>query len=163
MIDWLLMPGKCKNEIREFIEPNIYSMENIINYQKFLNEGIRSSEAHRDQDAIRTILDGKRDLAFIAISAQKLLDPRDSIEALGVAINNGLNLIPVRNRKDGVAFVVYKNDAKSAQKLADFAAEKNGYLRDDTPEEAEFIGQSLGYDPEDIQDYIITRHKSSPQ
>lgn len=138
-------------------------MQNIIHYKTFLNEGIRSSEAHRDQDSIQTILDGKRDLAFIAITSQKLLDPRDSIDALGVAINKGLNIIPVRNRKEGVAFVIYKNDMETAQKLADFAAEKNGYLRDDTPEEAEFIGQSLGYDPEDIKDYIITRHKSSPQ
>lgn len=82
-----------------------------------------------------------------------MLNPRPTIQALNLAINSGLNLIPVPNRKDGVAFVVYKNDVKAAQELADFAASKQGYLNDETPEEAEFIGQALGYDPADIAEY----------
>lgn len=138
-------------------------MENIIQYQNFLTESIKASEAYEDMDSVQTVIDGKRDICYLVLTTQKLFDPRESIRALKLAIDNNLNLIPVQNRKEGVAFVVYKNDAESAQKLADFAAGKQGYLRDDTPEEAEFVGQLLGYDPEDIQDHITRRHKSSPQ
>jgi hypothetical protein len=108
-------------------------------------------------DSIQTIIDGKRELAFLALSTQKLIDPREAIEALKLAIDNGLNILPVANRREGVAFVIYKSDLKAAQKLADFAASKQGYLNDQTPEEAEFVGTMLGYDPADIAEYIKRR------
>jgi hypothetical protein len=133
-------------------------MIHINKFSNFLNETIRASEAHRDIGSIQTIIDGKRELAFLVLSTQKMLDPRESIKALKLAIDNGLNILPVSNRSEGVAFVIYKNDLKSAQELADFAATKQGYLRDETPEEAEFIGSMLGYDPVDISDYSKRRY-----
>ncbi len=134
-------------------------MSHLIKLKDFLNEKISASEAHSDESSIQTILDGKRDRAFLAISTQKLIDPRPNIEALKFAIDNNLNLLPIKNRADGVAFVIYKNDLKGAQALADFAESKEGYLSDDTPEEAEFIGNALEYNPEDIQAYVDRRYK----
>lgn len=133
-------------------------MNNLIDFKNFLTEGISASEAYTDRDSIKTLVDGKRELAYLAISTQQLLDPRDHINALKFAIDNDLNLLPVKNRSDGVAFVVYKNDLESAKQLADFAAKKEGYLKDETPEEAEFIGQLLDYDPADIQEYINRKY-----
>jgi len=129
-------------------------MKHIRTYLSHLSESISVQEAARDIDAVQTILDGKRDLGFITITTQKLIDPRESISALGLAINNGLNLIPLRGRKEGVAFVIWKEDAEAAQKLAQFAESKGGYLRDDTPEEAQFIGRALNYNEDEIAQYV---------
>jgi hypothetical protein len=129
-------------------------MKHINKFPAFLNEGIKASEAYHDMDSIQTVIDGKRDLAFLAMGTHKLIDPRTTINAMNLAINSGLNLIPVQNRKDGVAFVIYKNDMKTAQELADFAASKGGYLNDETPEEAEMIGRLLDYTPTDIAEYM---------
>jgi len=133
-------------------------MKYLTELKDFLNERINSSEAHTDLGSIQTILDGKRDRAFLAISTQKIIDPRPNINGLKFAIDNNLNLLPIKNREEGVAFVIYKNDLKGAQALADFAESKGGYLSDETPEEAEFIGNSLEYHPDDIQNYIIRRY-----
>lgn len=129
-------------------------MKHIRTYLSHLSESISVQEAASDIDAVQTILDGKRDLGYIAITTQKIIDPRSSISALGLAINNGLNLIPLRGREEGVAFVVWKEDAETAQKLAQFAESKGGYLRDDSPEEAQFIGRALNYNEDEITQYV---------
>lgn len=129
-------------------------MKHIRTYLSHLSESISVQEAASDIDAVQTILDGKRDLGYIAITTQKIIDPRSSISALGLAINNGLNLIPLRGREEGVAFVVWKEDAETAQKLAKFAESKGGYLRDDSPEEAQLIGRALNYNEDEITQYV---------
>ena len=96
-------------------------MKLIENFETFVNE-IRHEEAANCEDAIQTILDGKRDIAFIAVTTQRIIDPRTSITALNKAINNGLNLIPVKGRIDGIAFVIWKNNEQNAKILADFAS-----------------------------------------
>lgn len=136
-------------------------MNNILKLKDFLNETIKASEAYDEIDSINTVINGKRDLAFLVLTTQRLIDPRPSIEALKFAIDNGLNLLPVKNRSEGVAFVLYKNDLASAQKLADFASEKNGYLNDETPEEAMFIGKALNYDEADIESYINRKYSGN--
>ena len=136
-------------------------MNNILRLKDFLNETIKASEAYDEIDSINTVINGKRDLAFLVLTTQRLIDPRPSIEALKFAIDNGLNLLPVKNRSEGVAFVLYKNDLSSAQKLADFASKKNGYLNDETPEEAMFIGKALNYDEADIESYINRKYSGN--
>lgn len=133
-------------------------MRLIESFEEFLNE-IKAEEATTDASAIETILSGKRDCGFIAITTQKYIDPRTAIEALGVAINRGLRLIPVKGRDEGCAFVVWRRDEKRAKSLADFASRKGGYLNDETPDEARLVGGLLSYSPEDIEEYIKRRYK----
>ncbi len=123
----------------------------------FLNE-IRAEEAHRDADAIQTVIAGKRDLAYLVITTHRIIDPRDAIAALGLAINKGLNVLPVRGRDEGAAFIVYRRNEANAKKLADFASKRGGYLNDQTPDEARFVGELLGYEEEDIKKYIESRY-----
>jgi MinD-like ATPase involved in chromosome partitioning or flagellar assembly len=130
----------------------------ILKFKDFLSESISYTDATHDMDSIQTIIDGKRDLAYLVLTSNKVLDPRTAIDALKLAIDNGLNLLPVKNRSEGVAFVVYKNDLKSAQALADLAAKKEGYLNDGTPDEARFIGRALSYHPEDVEEYVARRY-----
>ena len=122
--------------------------------EQFLAESIRAEDAYRTSDAIQTVLSGKRELAYVALTTQKMIDPRPEIESLSLAINRGLRLLPIPNRKEGVAFVVYRRNLKLAQELADFASKKEGYLNDETPEEARTIGRLLSYAESDIDEYI---------
>ena len=92
-------------------------MKYITHYSDHLLESISVKEAARDEDGIQTVIDGKRGLAYLAITEQRLIDPRPSIKALSLALNSGLNIIPIRSRKEGVAFVVYKDDREAAQAL----------------------------------------------
>jgi hypothetical protein len=126
-------------------------------FEEFLtkiNEEIRAEEAYREEESIKTVINGKRDLAYLVITEQKLIDPRKSISALREAINNGLHLIPLKGRDEGIAFIVYRKDKAKAEKFARFVEEKGGYLSDKTPEEARFIGQMLNYKEADIDEYI---------
>lgn len=66
-------------------------MNNLIDFKNFLAESISASEAYIDRDSIKTLVDGKRELAYLAISTQQLLDPRDHINALKFAIDNDLH------------------------------------------------------------------------
>jgi hypothetical protein len=129
-------------------------MKIIPTYENFINESIRAKEAYSEEGAIQTVLSGKRDLMFLAITAQKLLDPRPHINTLQTAINAGLNILPIKGRTEGVSFIVYNKDRKTAEEFAKFVTKKNGYLRDDSPEDAEYIGKMLNYDPQDIAEYI---------
>jgi len=132
-------------------------MKLLENFDEFLNE-IKAQEATSDDSSIQTILSGKRDVAFIAITVQKYIDPRTAITALSLAVNRGLNLLPIKGREDGLAFIVWKRDAKTAKALADFATKKGGYLNDETPDEARLVGKLLSYEPEDVEEYIKKRY-----
>jgi hypothetical protein len=128
-------------------------------FEDFLSESIRAEDAYRTEDAIQTVISGKRELAFVALTTQKIIDPRDEIAALGLAINRGLQLLPVVGRKEGAAFVVYRRNIKLAQELAKIASTKGGYLNDETPEEARAIGRLLDYSESDIDEYIKRRYE----
>ena len=119
-----------------------------------ISESIKASDAYNEIDSIQTIIDGKRDVGFIGFNNinEKMRD------IIRFAVNNGVKLIEVGNREKGKAWVIYKNNKQKAKMLADFAASKNGYLRDETPDEGRFVGELLGYSPESIQEYIDKRY-----
>jgi len=119
-----------------------------------ISESIKASEAYNDMGSIQTIIDGKRDIGFIGF----LRDSEKIKDIIRFAVNNGVKLIEVGNRVEGKAWVIYKNNKENAMKLVDFAESKNGYLRDETPEEARFVGELLGYSEESIQEYITNRY-----
>lgn len=132
----------------------IYTFSNF----NFVNETIKAEDAHRDLESVQSVIDGKRDMCFLVITGQKFIDPRNSISALGNAINHGLSLIPIRSRKEGVAFLIYRSDKKKAEKFSKFIEAKEGYLNDKTPDEARFIGNMLEYELDDIEAYIKKRY-----
>lgn len=125
-----------------------------------LIEAIKASEAYDDMDSIQTILDGKRDIAFLGTIGDPKFEKYDQkvLNTMDFTVKNGLNVIEVENRKRGQAWVIYKNNRQKAKMLADFAASKNGYLRDETPDEARFVGELLDYDPKDVENYVMKRY-----
>lgn len=119
-----------------------------------ISESIKASEAYNEIDSIQTIIDGKRDIGFIGFNNinEKMRD------IIRFAVNNGVKLIEVGNREKGKAWVIYKNNKDRALSLAEFASSKNGYLNDQTPEEAMFVGKLLGYSDDSIEEYITKRY-----
>lgn len=131
--------------------------ENQLKY--VLSETIKASDAYDEIDSIQTIIDGKRDIGFLGTTGTEAHNSKIR-RILRYAVENGLKTISVKNREVGYAWVIYKNNVDDAKLLADFAASKGGYLMDETPDEALFVGKLLGYSPESIQEYINRRYKN---
>ena len=136
-------------------------MKHIKLFEQFVNERIKASEAYDTKNAVRTVINGKRDLAFISTMNNPFYLPNNKYElaAMDYGLENGLKASEVKGKPDGKAWVLYKNNKKAAQKLVDYAEKKGGYLSDKTPEEARYIGDLLGYDKKDIKDFIKRIYK----
>lgn len=138
-------------------------MKNIHKYGDFLNEKIKASEAYVTMDAVQTLLDGKRDLAFISIMDNPIYNPNniEELKALAYGAANGLRVMEIPGKEDGQAYILYREGAKEkAQKLSDYATSKGGYLSDSTPEEARYVGDLLDYDEMDIEAFVERRYGS---
>jgi hypothetical protein len=139
-------------------------MRIITKFDKFITESasIQASEAYRDLSSIQTLIDKKRGVAYLATSGDPRIDNSETIESMKLAEKNGISKIEVKNRTNGKAWVFY-NDMPSAkenaEKLAAFASTKEGYLNDETPEEARLVGKLLSYDISDVEEYIKRRYK----
>jgi hypothetical protein len=136
-------------------------MKHVKLYEDFVNEKIKASEAYDTMSGVQTVIDNKRDLAFISTMDNPMYKPNNESElaAMQHGLENGLKAIEVKGKPDGRAWVLYKKNKKAAQKLADYAESKEGYLSDSTPEEAKYVGDLLGYDNADIQSFIKRVYK----
>ncbi len=130
-------------------------------FEQFIAERIKASEAYDTMNAVQTVVDDKRDLVFISTMDNPIYKPNNEKElsAMKYGLENGLNAIEVKGKPNGKAWVLYKKNKRAAQKLANYAESKGGYLSDGTPEEAKYIGDLLGYDKGDIQAFIKRIYK----
>jgi len=131
-------------------------MERIKKFDEFLNETIRASEAHRDENAIETVISGRRDVGYICLIGSTL--SRDHFWA-GVQ-RGGLKTMRVPSNPYE-CYIYYRPGAeKQAEELRDIAGRYDGFLAYyATEEDTRRIGQLLGYDKRDIEDFI-TRTKT---
>lgn len=129
-------------------------------FEQFVNETINASDAYEAMASVQTVIDGKRELAYLATMDQSPYGPYDEkvLIALDHAKENGLKVLKVKNRKPGRAWVIYKKDKKKAQELANIASEHGGFLSDDSPWEAGKIGRLLDYSEKDIKAYIKRKY-----
>lgn len=136
-------------------------MKYIKLFEKFITERIKASEAYNTMNGVQTVIDDKRDLVFISTMDNPIYRPNNEQElaAMQHGLENGLTAIEVKGKSDGRAWVLYKKNKRAAQKLADYAESKGGYLSDSTPEEAKYIGDLLGYDKGDISAFIKRVYK----
>jgi len=136
-------------------------MKHIQLFEQFIGEKIKASEAYNTMNGVQTVIDNKRDLAFISTMDNPIYRPNNESElaAMEYGLENGLKAIEVKGKTDGKAWILYKKNKKAAQKLADYAESKGGYLSDGTPEEAKYVGDLLGYDSSDIQSFIKRVYK----
>jgi len=123
-----------------------------------LKEVISASEAYNDLNAVQTVVDGKRGVAFVAWKTMpdKYVEPVKSLIK-----DNHLKSMYVKGNKYD-AYVIYAPGfEKDATELKNIAEKYGGYLHYDASEEdSRRIGQLLGYKESEIEDYI-TRNRES--
>jgi len=123
---------------------------------KNLNENIDPSEAYSNIDSIQTIVDGKRNVAFVV---EKGDTPKNWERVAKMVSDNGLKSVYVKGNPHH-AYVVYTPEAeKIAMELKTIAEKYDGYLSSNaTAEDTRRIGQLLDYDPEQIELFIKDRY-----
>jgi hypothetical protein len=128
----------------------------MIKLLDLLLEEIDPSEVYKDVDNVQTIVDGKRNLAFIALKSMR---PSDAQTVQQIIADNGLKVMYVKGNPYE-AYIVYTQGSESdASELKGIAEKYGGYLsKDATREETERIGQLLGYTKQSIDDYISKRY-----
>jgi len=118
-------------------------------------EEIHAREAHSESGSLRTILNGRRDIAFVDINKSMI----DDIE------KRKLGILPVRMTSlNSMKAILYRDVAKKdALRLFVIAKSKHDYLKDETPEEAYEIGKLLGYSEDSIKEYIWKKYHSKSE
>jgi hypothetical protein len=131
-------------------------MRHIQPYTSFLTESIRAAEAHRDEDALQTVIDGKRSIGFITVKTSTM--PEDRIWNL--IEEHGLKAVEVAGNKYE-AYIYYRPGAEAqALELKAIAEKYGGYLIwNATEEDSRRIGELLEYAPEDIEAYITKNYR----
>jgi hypothetical protein len=116
------------------------------NIRRILREEISAKEAYGSYGSIKTIIDGKRDVAFIELNSiiNRLLISLKSLKKIKVPSSTETN------------YIVYREGSeKEAQELYDIAMKYGGSLSYVASEEdSRRIGQILGYKKDEIEDYI---------
>jgi len=135
-------------------------VEDIINKFKLnklgLNEEIDPSEAYSDMNALKTVVDGKRKIAFIV---RKSNTQKNWQIIQDVIKETNLKSVYVKGNPYD-AYIVYRPEGeRDAMELKKLAEKYGGYLAANaTEEDTRRIGQLLGYKADKIEQYIKDRN-----
>jgi hypothetical protein len=136
-------------------EEFISAMNNDISIK--LDESIRAEEAYRDKSAIQTVIDGKRDIGWIAVKSS--VDVSKD-EFLNLVKTHNLGTIKITKNPFDVYIYYRKGSEKKAKELEKIANRYEGYLSYEATEaESRRIGELLGYVKKDIDQYINKNYK----
>ena len=127
-------------------------------FEPMVKEDISYAEATNDFDALQTVLDKKRDIAFLI---KGNMNETNWLKIQEMIKEGGLKTMFVKGN-EGDAYVIYRpGKEKDATELKDIAEKHGGYLKYDAPaEDTRRIGQLLSYKPNEIEDFI---KKHSPK
>lgn len=129
----------------------------MIKLLDLLLEEIDPSEAYNDMDAIQTLVDGKRDLAFIV---EKSNNPSDWEKIQNIIADNGFKVMYVKGNPYNAYIAYIPGSESKANELKDIAEKYGGYLAyDATREETKRIGELLGYTKKSIDDFITSKYQ----
>jgi hypothetical protein len=119
--------------------------------RKFINETIRASEANDDVSSLRTLLDGKRNIAWITSFDDEI---KEDLNLMGF----GTWKVPSNPYN---TYIIFKRGfEKQAKELMDIAEKYNGYLSYQASiEDTIRIGKLLEYDPRDIEYFVKRKMK----
>jgi len=134
-------------------------LNNLLKEQKDIREAISPSEAYNDEDSIQTVIDGKRNLGFIALKNTTI--PNEDFWKLIKQYD--LETIEVPSNPFGALIYFRKGAEKEAKELRDIAEKYEGFLAyDASDEDSSRIGELLGYRKEDVDAYI-EKNKNIPK
>lgn len=117
-----------------------------------IQEEISASEAHGDIGAIQTLIDGKRNIAFITLPSNYIIN----------MINDNKLLTKRVPSNPHMAFIVYKpGSKKEALELFNIAEKYHGFLSvHATDDDTRRIGKLLGYKDSDVEDHIKNKRRN---
>jgi hypothetical protein len=128
----------------------------MIKLLDLLLEEIDPSEAYNDMDAIQTLVDGKRDLAFIV---EKSNDPSDWEKIQNIIADNGFKVMYVKGNPYNAYIAYIPGSESKANELKNIAEKYGGYLAYyATREDTKRIGELLGYTKKSIDDFITAKY-----
>jgi hypothetical protein len=122
--------------------------------EKEINEEIDAKEAYSEKGALKTLLKGKRDVAFIPVNE----DLRKFLEKKGFRII----LVKPHTKTSWYSIIYNLRGRENAMKLFKIAQNKHGYIGDNTASEAIEIGRLLGYTEDSINAYVRDKYKNKP-
>ena len=128
----------------------------MIKLRDILKEIINAADAHRDESAVQTVIDGRRNLGFITLSSTTM--PEETFWDL--VEKHKLGTLEVPSNPHGAIIYFRAGAEKEARELRDIAEKYDGYLAyDATDEDSRRIGELLGYRTEDVEAYIEKNKK----
>jgi len=162
LLKQMLLEDRCKRIAdRKYDKPSAYKSGAIVrcrkgNIWKDIKEEIKASDARTDINAIKTVINNKRNLGFITIKTTDL--PEEKFWQIVKKFNLGTLEVPSNPYN---AFIYFKKGHEDeARELRDIAEKYKGYLSHKaTDEDTRRIGELLGYKKEDIDDFIRKRKK----
>ena len=121
-----------------------------------IEKEISSQEAHNDNDALQTVIDGKRNLAFLVYSTkdeEKELAKLDKLELKYLKVPSNPKF----------AYVIYREGSeKEANELVQVAEKYKGYLSNKaSAEDTRKIGKLLSYKDSDVEEFIKNGNRIS--
>jgi len=124
--------------------------------QRLLKEEISRDDVVTDIESVRTIVDGRRGVAYVAEIGT---DPRDWKAIQNMVKDNHLKAMHVKGNEHN-AFVVYaQGHEKDAMELKSIAEKYGGYLAwNASKEDSRRIGELLNYKKSEIDDYIAQNY-----
>jgi hypothetical protein len=129
---------------------------NMIKLLDLLLEEIDPSEAYNDVDAIQTLVDGKRDLAFIV---EKSNNKENWARIQNTIADNGFKVMYVKGNPYNAYIAYIPGSESKANELKDIAEKYGGYLSIyATREETKRIGELLGYTKKSIDDFVSQKY-----
>jgi hypothetical protein len=129
-------------------------LKDILNI--ILIEEIDPSEAYQSIDSILTIVNNKRNVAFVT----EIGSGKENWKKINELITQyNLKILPVKYNPH-YAYVIYRQGyEKDAIELKDIAEKYDGYLSSDaTKEDTRRIGELLGYKKDKIDQFIIDKY-----
>ena len=129
-------------------------MKIIKSFKSFiLNEEISALEANTAKKSIQTVINGDRNVGFIGTPSDRHLK---------LIKKNGLNILNVPRLNNKSPIIFYRQESEQdAKELFNIASKYDGYLSiNATEKEHRTIGKILGYNNNDIDDFIVRNKKS---
>lgn len=131
-------------------------MTKISKFKQFVNESIEASEAHNTLDSLKTLIDGKRKIAYETEGDLANPEAKKNLMKLYVQNFRKMNV----DGKNKACIIYHQSKLKEAEELKEIAEKYDGYLHwTASLADHRRIGELLEYDTKDI-DTFISKMKS---
>lgn len=123
-------------------------------YNSLINETVHPMEVNTADKAIKSVLNGKRKIAFVTNLEQDDIDLFNS--------NENMESMRVKGNPN-MAFIIYRNDVQGAKEdaieLRNIAHKYGGYLPITAGEDTYRIGILLGYPETEVKKFVKKNNK----